>query len=354
MLINNAFWKKRRVLLTGHTGFKGSWIALLLERLEAEVTGVSLPPQTNPNHYEIVKPWTNMTSIFCDIRDHKRLLEIVKTADPEIVIHMAAQPLVIESYHSPVDTIETNVMGTIYLLEALKSISNLLAALVITSDKVYANNNSGIPMTETSPLGGYDPYSASKAATEILTSAYSQSFFTSHQIPVYTARAGNVIGGGDWAKNRIIPDLWRAYVNDQPVELRHPEAVRPWQHVLDPLLGYLLYIENMVSNPHNIPQALNFGPSYETIRTVLNVAERFSKSLGAQNLWTIKKSDEYLKESKLLTIDSSLSKDSLGWQSMLNVDTAIDWTCDWYKAFGNGENMRRFSSKQIDAFLKLL
>lgn len=350
--LNADFWKNRRVLLTGHTGFKGSWTALILENMGANVVGVSLQPNTNPSLYEILIPWTNMTSLLCDIRNREQLAEVVAAADPEIVIHMAAQPLVRESYHKPVETIETNVMGTIHLLESLQLMSSLAAVLVVTSDKVYANDNSGVTMTESSSLGGYDPYSASKAATEILTSAYAQSFFANRGIPVRTVRAGNVIGGGDWAKDRLIPDLWRAYSNRQSVELRYPEAVRPWQHVLDPLYGYLLYIEHMVSTPHGIPQSLNFGPPTETIRTVLDLAERFSNSLATQPLWTIKKSDEQLHESKLLSIDSSLAQFHLGWRSMLDVDSAILWTCEWYRAFKNGENMRQFSIKQISAFFE--
>lgn len=354
MMLDLNFWKGRRVLLTGHTGFKGAWIALLLENMGAEVLGISLPPITDPSLYEILTPWTNLKSIFCDIRDRKQLAKIVTTANPEIVIHMAAQPLVRESYRKPVDTIETNVMGTVHLLESLLITSNLAAILVVTSDKVYANNNSGVIMTESNPLGGHDPYSASKAATEIVTSAYAQSFFANRGIPVCTVRAGNVIGGGDWAKDRIIPDLWRAYSNNQTIELRYPEAVRPWQHVLDPLYGYLLYLEHMVAFPHKIPLALNFGPSTEIIRTVLELAKRFSNSLEAQQLWAIENQAEQLQESIFLSIDSSLAKHHLGWRSMLDVDSAILWTCEWYKAFRDGKNMRQFSNEQIDAYSKLV
>lgn len=354
MALNLNFWKGRRVLLTGHTGFKGAWLTLLLENMGAEVLGVSLPPITDPNLYEILTPWTNLKSIFCDIRDHKQLSEIVTTANPEIVIHMAAQPLVRESYHKPLDTIETNVMGTVHLLDSLLLTSGLAAILVVTSDKVYANNNSAVVMTEASPLGGHDPYSGSKAATEIVTSAYAQSFFSTRGIPVCTARAGNVIGGGDWAKDRIIPDLWRAYSSNKTLKLRYPESVRPWQHVLDPLHGYLLYLEYMVTAPHKIPQALNFGPSTETIRTVLDLAKRFANSLGAEKLWVMEDQVEHLRESIFLSIDSSLARHHLGWKPMLDVDSAILWTCEWYKAFWNGKDMRQFSHEQIDAYLKLV
>lgn len=351
--LNTDFWKGRRVLLTGHTGFKGVWMTLLLEHMGAEVVGISLPPNTEPNLYEMLIPWTNLRSIFCDIRDRKKLAEIVIASNPEIVIHMAAQPLVRESYQTPVETIETNVMGTINLLESLRNISNLEAILVITSDKVYANNNSNVSMTENSALGGHDPYSASKAATEIVTAAYADSFFSDRGVPVCTARAGNVIGGGDWAKDRIIPDLWRAYSDGLKVELRHPNSVRPWQHVLDPLYGYLLYVEHIVSSPHKAVRALNFGPSTEIIRTVLDVAKSFANALGIQDLWTIAKPDEKLQESTFLSIDSSLAKLHLGWSPVLDVDNAILWTCNWYNEFRNGMDMREFSNSQIDSYFKL-
>ncbi len=351
--LNNNFWNKKRILLTGHTGFKGSWIALLLESMGAEVYGVSLQPNTDPSLYEILKPWANMTSVYCDIRDRERLAETVATSAPEIVIHMAAQPLVRESYHKPVETFDSNIMGTVHLLEALRSAPNLAAVLVITSDKVYANDNSGIAMTESSPLGGHDPYSASKAATEIVTASYAKSFFSDRGIPVCTVRAGNVIGGGDWAKDRIIPDLWRAYSNNQPVELRYPEAVRPWQHVLDPIHGYLLYLEHIILSPENLPKSLNFGPPTEITRTVLDLAERFSEALGAHSLWTTEKSEELLQESKLLSIDSSLAKLHLGWKAVLDTDSTILWTCEWYKAYRDGSDMREFSNKQIKAFFEL-
>ncbi len=352
--LNLPFWKGRRVLLTGHTGFKGAWLSLLLENMGAKVFGVSLAPNTHPNLYEVLSPWTNLKSIFCDIRDRKKLADIVTAVNPEIVIHMAAQPLVRESYQSPVETIETNVMGTVNLLDSLQLVANVTAILIVTSDKVYANHSSNMNMTEDSPLGGHDPYSASKAAAEIVTYSYAQSFFLNRNVSVCSVRAGNVIGGGDWAKDRIIPDLWRAYSSGQTVELRYPEAVRPWQHVLDPLYGYLRYLECMVFAPQDLPRALNFGPPMETIRTVMEVAERFADSLKTQHLWTIKKTDAQLLESTFLSIDSSLAKLQLGWKSMLDVDSAIFWTCKWYKAFKDGQDMLQFSKGQIEDYVSLV
>lgn len=346
-----SFWKDRRVLLTGHTGFKGTWAALLLEKLQAKTLGVSLAPTEEPNLYKILSPWSNLNSIYCDIRDRKALAEVVHNFKPEIVIHMAAQALVRESYHNPIDTFETNIMGTAYLLNALRDVSNLKAVLVITSDKVYENLNSQVALVETSPLGGYDPYSASKASTEFVAASFAKSFFSHRDIPVCTARAGNVIGGGDWAKDRLIPDLWRAYTNKQPVEIRYPKAIRPWQHVLDPIYGYLLYIEQMVAEPNNTPKALNFGPSPTPLRTVLELAERFSFELEAKNLWTLGEPPAHFKESQFLSIDIKLAEKTLDCKAELDVDNAIVWTAHWYKAFDKRKDMRQFSMTQMESYL---
>lgn len=354
MLLNPDFWKGRRVLLTGHTGFKGSWTSLCLEQLGAQVSGISLSPSTEPNLFKILSPWPHLSSTICDIRDGQRINEIVGRIDPEIVFHMAAQPLVRESYRDPLATIEINVMGTVRLLESLRSASNLLAVLVITTDKVYLNHNEPISLSESSPLGGFDPYSASKAASEIVTAAYAQSFFNALEVPMCTARAGNVIGGGDWSIDRIIPDLWRAYKAGHPVALRYPNAVRPWQHVLDPVYGYLLYLEYMASTPTEMPRALNFGPPIQPLRTVLDLAKSFSSQFEASHLFTIGESDPKYHENHFLSIDASLAKRTLGWRSILNVDTAIDWTCRWYRAFEEKKDMRRFSHSQILEYFDLV
>ncbi|HSX12818.1 MAG TPA: CDP-glucose 4,6-dehydratase [Chlamydiales bacterium] len=348
MHLNQGFWDERRVLLTGHTGFKGAWMALLLEKLGAEIMGVSLPPPTQPNLYETLFPWSNLSSSICDIRNQQGIAEIIYDFDPEIVIHMAAQPLVRESYKIPVETIETNVMGTVHLLESLRTASNLEAILVITTDKVYAHQKEALD--ESASLGGQDPYSASKAAVEIITAAYDNSFFNQLDVKLCTARAGNVIGGGDWAKDRILPDLWRSYQSGQPVTLRYPEAVRPWQHVLDPLFGYLLYLEYMVEGNEEYPRALNFGPPIEPLRTVLEVAKKFSSVMGSPSLFILGEDPKY-KENQFLLIDASLAKQTLGWRALLDVDTAILWTCEWYKAYRDGKDMRKFSNEQLMKYL---
>lgn len=352
-MLDRDFWNGRRVLLTGHTGFKGSWMMLLLERLGAEVFGIALPPDSTPSLYEVLAPWPRVHSTFCDIREREPLDRAVRAAEPEIVLHLAAQSLVRESYRRPVDTIETNAMGTVYLLESLRAAPSLRAVLIVTSDKVYEADATTTPRSETSRLGGHDPYSASKAVAELLVDAYSRSFFADRGIAVRTARAGNVIGGGDWAADRIVPDLWRAYERRCAVELRHPRAVRPWQHVLDPLLGYLLYVQQMCRDANGLPRALNFGPATDSLTTVQKLAEDFAAALGAEHLWAIGEPDARFRESEFLAVDASLATACLGWRPGLNVDEAIRWTCEWYKAFRDGSGMRRFSHQQIDAYLEL-
>ncbi len=258
-MINRSFWSQQRVLLTGHKGFKGSWLSLWLEYLGAQVSGVSLAPDTDPNLFSLLGPFARQRSATFDIRDLSATEHFVREADPSIAIHMAAQPLVSRSYRQPLDTFATNVIGTANILESLRACPALKAILVVTTDKVYRNNEDGRAYREDDPLGAHDPYSASKAATELVAGSWDKSFFRSANIPVVTARAGNVIGGGDWAEDRIVPDIWRATMRNETVRLRHPDATRPWQFVLEPLSGYLLYVQRMAVTP--IPQkALNFGP----------------------------------------------------------------------------------------------
>lgn len=347
-----GFWSKRRVFLTGHTGFKGSWTALMLEHLGASVTGLALPPDTAPSLFDTLSPWPALTSHICDICDVTALDRLIAAAQPEIVIHMAAQPLVRRSYAEPRLTVETNVMGTIHLLEALREVPTLKAVLIITTDKVYENREAGLAFTESAPLGNHDPYSASKAAVDILARSYGHSFFARRSIPVACARAGNVIGGGDWAEDRLIPDLWRGYISRNCVALRHPNAVRPWQHVIEPVLGYLLYIEYLIQHRCESPLAMNFGPRETEGCTVREVAERFKNRIGGEVSYT-ESAGHNLKESGHLAIDPSLARETLGWESLLSLDSAIGWTLDWYKAFQGGKNMREFSLDQLLRYLRL-
>lgn len=350
-ILDPAVWRGRRVLLTGHTGFKGSWMALLLTRLGARVTGLSLPDVSERSLYRVLSPWPDIESLACDIRDPSALRNAIDKTRPEIVIHMAAQALVSDSYADPVGTIDTNVLGTVHILETLRSFDAVSSILIVTSDKVYENQEAGVNFAETSPLGGHDPYSASKAAAEILTSAYQRSFFSKLGVPVMTARAGNVIGGGDWAANRLIPDLWRAYESGRAVIMRNPGSVRPWQHVLDPLYGYLLYVQRSLKKLDGMASSLNFGPPREPVRTVQQVAEKFAASLGCGEFWTVSCDQNHMHESRFLSIDSTSAYQTLGWRTELSVDEAISWTCDWYTAYQNAQDMRTYTNAQIGAYL---
>ena len=351
--LNGETWRGKRVLLTGHTGFKGAWMHLLLQRLGAKVTSLALEPETEPNLSKILSLQDRGPSFVCDIREFQQLQSIVQSAEPEIVIHMAAQALVKESYRDPVGTIESNVMGTVYLLEALRSVAGLQSVLVVTSDKVYENREAQIDFKETSPLGGYDPYSASKASAEILARVYQRSFFKEKNIPLVTVRAGNVIGGGDWAKDRLLPDIWRAYEKNQQVVLRNPRSVRPWQHVLDPIYGYLLYVEHSLNSEAQYPLALNFAPPRDPILDVEQVAEVFSQEMNCSQLWKHAEVADTHHESRFLSIDSSLALETLGWKTLLPPDEAIRWTSQWYKAFKENRDMLAFTYQQIDKYAEL-
>lgn len=348
--LQGGFWSGKRVLLTGHTGFKGAWMGLLLARLGTDVTGIALPPQPGPGLYRLLGEANPVRSHFQDIRDRAALRQLVSASRPDLVIHMAAQALVSQGYRDAVGTMDSNVMGTAYLLDALSDLPGVLGVLVITSDKVYENREAGVDFSEDAPLGGHDPYSASKAAAEILTSSFRRSFFQPQGRQLVTARAGNVIGGGDWAADRLLPDLWRAFEARQPVVMRSPGSVRPWQHVLDPLYGYLLYLQEAVAGAGALPPALNFGPPRDPVRTVLEVAQAFAGALGAAGLWTVHEQAARMHESRFLSIDSSQAARSLGWRTALPVDEAIGWTCEWYRAYHERADMAEFSQRQIDAY----
>ncbi len=351
---HNGFWAGKRVLITGHTGLKGAWAWAWLERLGAHVSGLALAPATTPNLAEILGLTHRPSSNLADIRDAGEVCRIVSETQPEFVLHMAAQALVRRSYREPVDTFKTNVLGTLNVLEAIRTLPELRACLVVTSDKVYENNDLGRRFKEEDTLGGADPYSASKAACEIATASFARSFFSgSYQqngkAVVATARAGNVIGGGDWSEDRIIPDLWRARRNGAQVELRFPKATRPWQHVLDPIAGYFKYME-MLSG--GLPErTLNFGPTDETEITVENVVASFQSAYGAGNCEGWRQAPgEHPKEAKSLAIDASRAVARLGWIPRLRPQEAISWTADWYAAFDRGEDMAAFTDNQINTY----
>ena len=345
------FWASQRVLLTGHTGFKGSWLTLWLERLGAQVFGFALPPDQTPNLYSHLAPFATLTSTFGDIRNLGELQTVIAKARPTVAIHMAAQPLVRRSYADPVETFATNTQGTVNVLEALRQASDLDATLVITTDKVYQNADAKRNFEENDPLGGHDPYSASKAAAELVVRSYAQSFFEPAQKPLATARAGNVLGGGDWSEDRLVPDIWRAKRLDRPVVLRYPQSTRPWQHVLDPLAGYLIFIERLACQPAGTPRALNFGPlDFAGEMTVAEVADVVTAGLGT---WWIKADGPQSAEMKHLALNATKAVRSLGWRPRLSARQTLEWTVDWYRRFDAGENPRTLSVEQIVRYEEL-
>lgn len=342
-----AFWRSKRVLVTGHTGFKGAWAVLWLQRAGAVVTGLALPPDTEPALFELLRPPADLTQYICDLGDRSAVSNAVSQARPEIVLHLAAQSIVRRAARDPVSTAATNVLGTAHLLEALRGSPDLEAVLVVTTDKVYDNTNAGRRFVESDPLGGHEPYGASKAAAEMLTRAFAESYFAPRGIPVATARGGNVIGGGDFGEDRLIPDLVRSVVGGEPALLRNPESTRPWQHVFDCLAGYFAYLESLASG-RDVPRALNFGPSGAEL-TVGSVAEAVLSALGARTSW---QRDAVIgpREAERLAIDSAAARQALGWSERLASADAIDWTAAWYTAWRDGQDMRAFSLAQIDAY----
>jgi CDP-glucose 4,6-dehydratase len=350
----SEFWSGKRVMITGHTGLKGAWAWMWLEQMGAQVSGLSLVPETTPNLAEILGLTRRPTSYVGDIRSADAVRRAVDTARPQFVLHMAAQALVRRSYREPIETFDVNVRGTLTVLEALRQAPDLKACLVITSDKVYENNDLGRRFAEDDPLGGSDPYSASKAACEIATSSYARSYFGAQQpgsspAVVATARAGNVIGGGDWSEDRIVPDLWRARQKAEQVELRFPEATRPWQHVLDPIAGYLLFLRALSDGGSD--RALNFGPIDNSSVTVREVVETFQSAYGdGEPVGWRQAPGSHPKEAKLLAIDATRATQRLKWQPRLLPNDAIRWTARWYAAYDRNDDMVAFTRQQIHAF----
>ena len=349
------FWRNRRVLLTGHTGFKGPWMSLWLESLGAVVTGYALAPAGEPNLWSMVGAAPNAgaaRSVIADIRDARRVAEAVTQADPQIVIHMAAQALVRESYRDPLSTYATNVMGTAALLQACRPLAHLECVIVVTSDKVYENHGEGRAFDESDRLGGHDPYSNSKACAELVAASFRDSFFAEGP-PIATARAGNVIGGGDWSEDRLIPDCVRALESGQTVNLRYPDAVRPWQHVLEPLSGYLTLAQGLVQAPQKTPRAVNFGPDPASFCTVREVVDAFAARFAGRPRW-VRDPAPQPPESQALTLSSTLAGQALGWYPRLDIHDSLSWTADWYLAHSAGENMRAFSEAQIARYRELM
>jgi CDP-glucose 4,6-dehydratase len=351
--MNPEFWRKKRVFLTGHTGFKGSWLSLWLQCLGAEIVGYSLAPPTEPSLFEIAQVQKGMRNVQGDVTDLAHLSSVVADARPEFVFHLAAQSLVRESYALPIPTLATNIMGTAHVLESLRRVPSIRSVIVVTSDKCYENEENASFYRETDRLGGRDPYSGSKACAEIVTTAYRSSFFSSEalarRVGIATVRAGNVIGGGDWAADRLIPDAVRSIQEGKELQIRYPEAIRPWQHVLEPLHGYLALAEKLNAEPARYSGPWNFGPAKSDSVPVKQLLAGVQKYWNGRPLWRAEQ-EKHVHEMGYLRLDSSKAFEQLNWLPVWDLDSAIAATVAWYQAHLRGEDMRQFSASQISQY----
>lgn len=349
MALFRDIYRGRRVLVTGHTGFKGGWLCLRLQSLGARVVGYSLAPPSHPNLFEAARVAEGMTSITGDILDADRLQSAVAEHKPEIIFHMAAQSLVRRSYAQPVETYATNVMGTVNVLEAIRQSSSVKVVVNVTSDKCYENREWPWGYRENEAMGGFDPYSSSKGCAELVTAAYRNSFFATHGVALASARAGNVIGGGDWAEDRLIPDIVRAIGRGEAAQIRYPGAIRPWQHVLEPLSGYLILAEKLWGEGTAYAEGWNFGPADDDARSVEWVAAELVRQWGGDARWALADGAQP-HEAHYLKLDCSRARSALGWKPRWNLATALARTVDWYKAHLSGEDMRDVSMQQIRSY----
>lgn len=355
--MNPAFWQGKRVLLTGHTGFKGSWLSLWLQSMGAQVTGYALAPPTNPSLFEIAEVAQGMTSVIGDIRDLAKLQAVFAEHQPEIVIHMAAQPLVRYSYQNPVETYSTNVMGTVHLLDAVRNTPGVKAVVNITTDKCYENREWVWGYRENEPMGGFDPYSNSKGCAELVSAAYRSSFFNAdnyaqHGVATATVRAGNVIGGGDWAQDRLIPDILSAFEQGRKVDIRNPHAIRPWQHVMEPLRGYLTLAEQLFEHGPSFGEGWNFGPNDEDAKSVGWIVEQMAALWGADAQWQVD-AGEHPYEAHYLKLDISKARSRLDWHPALRLKDALALIIDWSKQRAAEANMRQLTLAQLQAYQAL-
>lgn len=353
-MIDTQFWRGKRVFLTGHTGFKGSWLSLWLQDMGAEVTGYSLPPPSQPNLFDVAAVATGMVSIIGDIRDGKAVADTMKDARPEIVIHMAAQSLVRYSYEHPVETYSTNVMGLVNVFEAIRQTPGIKAVVNVTSDKCYDNKEWAWGYRESEPMGGYDPYSSSKGCAELITAAYRQSYFSpeayaQHGTALGSGRAGNVIGGGDWAADRLIPDMMRALADSKTVLIRNPHAIRPWQHVLEPLGGYLLLASKLYLDGLKYAEGWNFGPADDDVKPVQWIVEKLTQKWGAGASWA-RDGQSGPHEATFLKLDCSKARAFLGWTPTWDLNHTLEKISEWHKAALDGADMRAMSVSQIHQF----
>lgn len=352
----NGVFKGKTILVTGHTGFKGSWLSLWLQNLGANVIGYALDPYTKEDNFIVTGLSNKIEDIRGDIRDYQKLTMVFEKYNPEFVFHLAAQPLVRLSYEQPRETYEINIMGTVNILEAARKSHSVKVLINVTSDKCYENKEWIWGYRENDPMGGYDPYSSSKGCAELVISAYTRSFFNSktiskNRIAAASVRAGNVIGGGDWSKDRIIPDSIRSLRNNQAIQIRNPNAVRPWQHVLEPLTGYLLLASKLYQHSDKYVGAWNFGPEYSSVLTVKQIVEKLISKWGSGS-WHDLSNLNALHEANLLSLDISKARNLLKWQPVLNIDTALDYVVEWYKALIRNDDMYNVAVKQIKNYMK--
>lgn len=358
-MVNKAFWKRKRVFITGHTGFKGTWLSLWLKLLEAEVIGYSASIPTSPSLFELTRVATELTNIKGDVRDLNSLKTSIEKTNPDIVIHMAAQSLVRPSYKNPIETYSTNIMGTSNLLESVRNVKDIRGVVIVTSDKCYKNNEDGNEFQESDPMGGFDPYSSSKGCAELITSAYRCSFFNEksyaeHGVALASVRAGNIIGGGDWAEDRLIPDVIRAFLGGNTVHIRNPKAIRPWQFVLEPLRGYLILAEKLYEFGSDYGKAWNFGPSASNMESVSQIVEKMAQMWGGAARWEYDRSP-HPHEATVLRLNSSVAKSELGWMNLMNIDQSLDWTTKWYMEYEkNSSNLRSVTEKQIREYGEMI
>lgn len=351
--MKDNFWKNKKVFITGHTGFKGSWLTLYLNYLEALVTGFSLESYPESSLFNLLELNNEVDSLKGDIRNLSLMREQLNQAEPEIVFHLAAQSLVRPSYEDPVGTYSTNIMGTVNLLEAVRDVPSVKSVIVVTSDKCYENKEWIWGYREQDPMGGYDPYSSSKGCAELVTSAYRSSFYSGNGFPnVASVRAGNVIGGGDWAKDRLIPDAVNAFSMGHTPLIRSPEAIRPWQHVLEPLEGYMMLAKLMFDGKAEYAQGWNFGPADDDIKTVSWVMDKMTELWGDGTTWKPDKQQQP-HEAGLLVLDHSLSKYKLGWKPRLHTENALEWVVEWYKTFYQKGNARDITLTQVKRYLNM-
>lgn len=354
MVTDQSFWSGKRVLVTGHTGFKGSWLSLWLQSMRARVIGYAMSPPTTPSLFELARVGDGMISVIGDIRDLDGIRRIMAAETPELVFHLAAQPLVRYSYQNPIETYATNVMGTAHVLQAARETASVKAVVIVTSDKCYENQEWAWGYRESDPMGGFDPYSSSKGCAELVTAAYRRSFCGTPQpgeslMGIASVRAGNVIGGGDWAEDRLVPDCIRAFKAGRVLEIRNPYAVRPWQHVLEPLHGYLQLARRLYAEPQSWGEAWNFGPNDDDARPVSWLAGRISELWGAGASWRVA-DGQHPHEAHYLKLDISKAKSRLDWGPRWGLDHALECTVEWYKAHAANRDMRDFSVGQIRSY----